>query len=126
MAIKAGLFALNSEQAQKLRMMQGALNMQLKLNKLLPLQKKTKEADVQAAKPTPLTIDVAVQAGRQQQSLQLPPQAEQALRLPPVVKDVFCPDENFSMASWAEHEHERCDRDHQCAEDRRQDLSAKF
>ena len=51
--------------------------------------KKSKEADVQAAKPTPLTIDVAVQAGRQQQSLQLPPQAEQALRLPPVVKDLL-------------------------------------
>ena len=83
----------------------------------------TKEAAVQAAEPTPLAIDAAVQADPQQQSLQLPPQAEQALQFPPpMVKDVFCPDGDFSMASWAEHEHERRDRDHQRAEDRRRDL----
>ena len=82
-----------------------------------------KDVAVQATENAPLTIDVAVQADIHQQSLRHPPPAaEQVLQFPPTVKDVFCPDGDFSMASRAEHEQESRDRDHQRAEERRRDL----
>ena len=40
-------------------------------------------------------------------------------KIPPAVKDVFCPDRDFWMASRAEHERDRRDRDHQQREDRK-------
>ena len=43
-------------------------------------------------------------------------------KIPPAVKDVFCPDRDFWMASRAEHERDRRDRDHQQREDRKKDL----
>ena len=84
------------------------------------------EAAAQAAGHTPQTVDVAVQAEvprhlLQPPSLQQP--AAQALHLaPPAVPDVFCPAREFWVASRAEQEHDRRDRDHQQKEDRRKDL----
>ena len=78
----------------------------------------TIEASVQAACPTPPTIDKAVQA------VEL--QVAQALQSPPAVADMFCPDREFSRAGRAGHEHEGRggdDRVHQQREEgRRQDL----
>ena len=49
--------------------------------------------------------------------------AAQALHLAlPAVQDVFCPDRKFWVASRAEQERDRRERDHQQKEDRRKDL----
>ena len=49
--------------------------------------------------------------------------AAQALQLAPhAVQDQFCPDRDFWVASRAEHERDRREREHQQKEDRRKDL----
>ena len=49
--------------------------------------------------------------------------AAQALQLDPhAVQDLFCPDRDFWVASRAEHECDRREREHQQKEDRRKDL----
>ena len=78
----------------------------------------TIEASVQAACPTPPTVDKAVQA------VEL--QAAQALQFPPAVADMFCPDRDFLRAGRAGHAHDGRGGDgrvhQQREEDRRQDL----
>ena len=86
------------------------------------------EAAVQAAGHTPPpTVDIAVQAEVPRHLLHQPPptlqSAAQALQLAPhAVQDLFCPDRDFWVASRAEHERDRREREHQQKEDRRKDL----
>ena len=80
----------------------------------------TIEASVQAACPTPPTVDKAVQA------VELQAACAQALQFPPAVADMFCPDRDFLRAGRAGHEHDGRGGDsrvhQQREEDRRQDL----
>ena len=88
----------------------------------------TQEAAVQAASCTKPLFNAAVQADGQQQQdqnvLHHRPLLGAAGALPPssAVKDVFCPDKDFMMASMAENQHERQVRMDRQAEERRLDL----